>query len=205
MELECVNFTSCIEPGPKCKIRALIALPACGLKTLSFSRSTYCCVCQKRYSFLFHVSLSSSRSPLQPSHGFSFQFPSSKHSLRTWQSCQLSTNCHLPSLHPRPQPPLPPTFPELSANSRLGGWQDLLLARLETPTQFPPTPLRNTQMDPRRRNPTVGGTAHCSLILETVARWRFPPRSRGFKEKKKKKTCGVEGLVFPRGTLLRPF
>lgn len=100
-------------------------------------------------------------------------FPSRKHSWRSWQSCQLSTDCHLPSPHLWSQPPLPPTFSQLPTELPNGR-----LAR------SPSCPAGNTHAAPRsgtcrwilRAGIMKKGEPRCSMILETVARWRFPPR-----------------------------
>lgn len=100
-------------------------------------------------------------------------FPSRNQSWRRWQFCQqLSTARPLPSAHPSPPTTTPTHFhlPTQLPTGRLArspsGW-------LGTPTQLP---LPSTQMDLPRRNRAEGGT-RCSLVLETVARRRFPPRS----------------------------
>lgn len=82
--------------------------------TLLQTRRTHWCVRQKRCLFLFllksFISFSTGTLPRLRLPAF---FPSRKQSWRSWQFCQLSSDCHLLSPHPRPQQPPPPTFSQV--------------------------------------------------------------------------------------------
>lgn len=181
------------------------------LKGVTFLQTQlpYYCVCQKRYfssvsSFIFLFS-TGTLPRLR-------QLPSLPENIaRSWQSYQLSTDSHLPSPHPSPQPPLTTHLPSIADfNSPLQGWQDLPPARLETPTQLPPPEHpdgSSAQESCRRGN-------RCSLILETVARWRFPPRNwvikklrrrgSGLPTRSAKFTCVLSGNLYTRAALRAP-
>lgn len=167
--------------------------------TFSQARRTHCCVAQKRHLYSI-LSLSSSHSQLEPSHGLGCQLPSlPEHTARrSWQSCQLSTECHLPSPHPSPQPPPPPTFPQLQTKIPTGR-----LAR------YPSGPAGNTHAAPPPEHPD-GSSAQescrrgnrCSPILETVARWRFPPQTWVIKQLRAPRVWSAQE---ERKIHLRPF